>query len=92
MDNGGKGQGGFLSDTVHQVLCVSGVNMPDGDQGAEPANAVTDDDEYVIETSYAFQVAKNLELLTDVQLLLDPANDPSNDSVWIASLRVLITL
>jgi len=59
---------------------------------AEPANAITDDDEYVLETSYAFQVAKNLELLTDVQLLLDPANDPSNSSVWVASLRVLITL
>ncbi|MFW2406096.1 MAG: carbohydrate porin [Gammaproteobacteria bacterium] len=60
---------------------------------AEPANKPAGaDDEYVIETSYKFQLAKNFSLLPDLQLLIDPVNQPSKSSVWIFSVRAILTL
>ena len=49
-------------------------------------------DEYVIETSYKFQLLKNFSLLPDVQLMLDPANNPDKDSAWVVGLRGILTL
>ena len=49
-------------------------------------------DEYVIETSYKFQLLKNFSLLPDVQLVLDPARNPGKDSVWVIGLRGILTL
>ena len=49
-------------------------------------------DEYVIETSYKFQLLKSFSLLPDVQLVLDPANNPDKDSVWVVGLRGILTL
>lgn len=49
-------------------------------------------DGYVVETSYTFQVTPNLSITPDLQLLIDPANYPEKDSVWIGGLRVILTL
>lgn len=49
-------------------------------------------DEYVVETSYKFQLLKSFSLLPDVQLVLDPANNPDKDSVWVVGLRGILTL
>lgn len=57
---------------------------------AEPAEELGD--EYVIETSYKFQLLKGFSLLPDVQLLLDPARNPDKDSVWVLGLRGILTL
>ena len=49
-------------------------------------------DEYVFETSYKFQVWPFLSLTPDLQLLLDPAKNPAESSVWLFGLRAILTL
>jgi porin len=49
-------------------------------------------DETVIETSYKLQLLKSFSLLPDVQLIMDPANNPDKDSVWLVGLRGILTL
>ena len=46
----------------------------------------------MLEVSYRFQLSENLELMPDVQLLLDPADNPDEDRVWIWGLRAKVTL
>lgn len=58
---------------------------------AEPADQSLRD-EYVIETSYKFQLLKSFSLLPDVQLLIDPANNPDKDNIWVFGLRGILTL
>ena len=61
---------------------------------AKPSSETHGDDvndEYVIETSYNIQVARNFALLPDVQLVIDPANNPDQDRVWVGSLRAIVT-
>jgi porin len=58
---------------------------------SEKTNGAELDDEYVIETSYNFQIAKNFSLLPDLQLILDPANFPEKSSVLVSSLRAIVT-
>lgn len=50
------------------------------------------DDEWVLETSYKFQLSKNFSLTPDVQFLQNPANLEDKDSTWVAGLRGIITL
>ena len=50
------------------------------------------DDETVFETSYKFQLSKNFSLTPDVQLVLNPANDPSESSIWVFGVRAILTL
>ena len=49
-------------------------------------------DEYVIETSYKFQLWPEISLTPDVQLLIDPAKNPDKSSVWVFGLRAIFTL
>ena len=50
------------------------------------------DNETVLETSYKFQLSKNFSLTPDLQVVFNPANDPSEDSVWVFGLRVIFTM
>jgi hypothetical protein len=50
------------------------------------------DDETVIETSYKFQLAKNLSLLPDGQIIFNPANNPNKSSIWFIGVRAILTL
>ena len=50
------------------------------------------DDETVIETSYKFQIAKNLSLLADGQVIFNPANNPNKSSIWVVGVRAILTL
>ncbi len=62
---------------------------------ADPVSKTADvevKNEYVIETSYKFQLLKNFSLLPDVQLVLNPANNPTEDHIWIIGLRGILTL
>ena len=60
---------------------------------ADPANQPSGtDDEIVIETSYKFQVAKNVSLMPDLQLVRNPANNPNKSSVWVFGMRLIMTL
>jgi hypothetical protein len=58
---------------------------------ARPANEDLRD-ESVIETSYKFQLLQSFSLLPGVQLILDPVNNPDEDSVWVVGLRGILTL
>ena len=49
-------------------------------------------DEWVIETSYKFQLSRNFSLTPDVQVLFNPANNPGKNSVWVAGIRAILTL
>lgn len=49
-------------------------------------------DELVIETSYRAQVSPSISLMPDLQLLFDPANNPSADTAWIAGIRAIVNL
>ena len=48
--------------------------------------------EYVLETSYGFQLTPWFSLTPDVQLVLDPADQPDKSSVWVFGLRTIIAL
>ena len=49
-------------------------------------------DEYVLETSFRVQITRNFSLLPNLQLLLDPADNPDADSVLVIGLRAGIAL
>jgi porin len=44
-------------------------------------------DQYVIETYYRYQLAKQLAITPDIQLMIDPPNNPNHDKLWILGLR-----
>ncbi len=49
-------------------------------------------DETVVEASYKFQLTPNVSLTPDLQYLKNPALNPDQDELWIASARVILTL
>jgi len=93
--NGGAGvsaekalSGGFQYTVRNDQKWVLGAGWA---KPSEKTNGAKLDDEYVIETSYNFQVAKNFALLPDLQLIIDPANNPDKSKVWVAGLRAILT-
>jgi porin len=93
--NGGAGvaaeqalSGGFQYTVRADQKWVLGVGWA---KPSEKTNGAKLDDEYVIETSYNFQLAKNFALLPDLQLVVDPANNPDQSKVWVAGLRAILT-
>lgn len=48
--------------------------------------------ETVLEASYKMQLAKNFFLTPDIQYIHHPARSPTEGSVWVTGLRVLLTL
>jgi porin len=47
--------------------------------------------EKALETSYLWQVTANTSFLADVQVILDPAQNPDKDSVWMGGMRLRLT-
>ncbi len=47
--------------------------------------------EKVLEASYLWQITANTSLLPDLQLVLDPANNQEEDTIWMAGLRLRLT-
>jgi porin len=61
----------------------AGLNKPSNNtHGADPGT------EKVLEASYLWQITANISLLPDLQLIIDPANNPTEDFVWTAGLRL----
>ncbi len=50
------------------------------------------DDETVLETSYKFQVSRELSLLADGQVIFNPANNPGKSSIFVVGIRAILTL
>lgn len=46
-------------------------------------------DEWVLETSYMFQLSENISLTPDVQLLFNPAKNRNRDRLWVFSFRIM---
>ena len=44
--------------------------------------------EKVLEASYLWQITANTSLTPDLQWIIDPANNPAENSVWTAGLRL----
>jgi porin len=49
-------------------------------------------DQYSFETYYRFQFAQNLAITPSVQLLVNPALNPDNDTIWILGVQLRLTL
>ena len=50
------------------------------------------DNETVLETSYKFQLSQNFSVTPDLQIVFNPANDPSESSVWVVGLRAIFSM
>ncbi len=50
------------------------------------------DDQYVIETYYRYQLTQQLAITPDIQLLIDPAQNPNHDRLWVFGLRARLAL
>jgi porin len=60
-----------------------GLNKP-SDKTYQPGLS----DEKVLEASYLWQITANTSLLPDLQLVLDPAQNPEESRIWTAGLRL----
>jgi len=49
-------------------------------------------DQYTAELYYRFQLAQNLAITPDVQLIIDPALNPDESTIWIFGLRARLAL
>jgi len=50
------------------------------------------DSESLLETSYQFQLSKNFSLTPNLQVIFDPASNPTESSIWVFGLRAILTL
>jgi porin len=50
------------------------------------------DDQYTMELFYRIQLAKDLAVTPDVQLIINPALNPEDDSVFIAGIRLRLAI
>lgn len=51
-----------------------------------------DDDQYTTEIFYRLQLAPNFAITPDIQLLIDPAQNPDEEALWVFGIRARITL
>ncbi|UCD34719.1 MAG: carbohydrate porin [Nitrospiraceae bacterium] len=50
------------------------------------------DEQWTAELFYRVQIAQNLAITPDVQLIIDPALNPDDDTIWVFGLRARLTL
>jgi porin len=50
------------------------------------------DSESLLETSYQFQLSKNFSFTPNLQVIFDPAGNPSESSICVFGLRAILTL
>lgn len=72
---------------LDQRTDVLGVGLNWGEPGDESLR-----DQITLEAFYRFQFAQNLALTPSVQYLKDPALNPDREDLWIAGLRLRVTL
>lgn len=95
---GGKGSGaeenrlleknvtiGLIARFYKSDLLGVGYNI------GEPTGTVTTNQQ-VTELFYRLQFSQGIALTPSIQLLLDPANNPGEDKIWVAGIRARITL
>ena len=95
---GGKGDGadanrllekditlGFIRRFFKSDLLGFGYNV------GEPTGLVTINQQ-VSELFYRLQLSQGIAITPSIQLLIDPANNPSEDRIWVAGVRARLTL
>jgi len=50
------------------------------------------DDQYTFEVYYRLQITDQFALTPDIQYLVDPAQNPTEDSLWVFGLRARLAL
>jgi porin len=50
------------------------------------------DEQYAFELFYHLQVTQELAITPDIQLLIDPALNPDEDSIWVFGVRARLAL
>lgn len=55
-------------------------------------DSVFENNEYVIESSYRMDFSPHVSIMPDLQLLLNPTNNPSVDSDFVVGFRVVLNL
>jgi porin len=75
------GLGYYFSDT--KDLLGVGLNW------GSPADG---DDQYTTEVFYRLQLTPNFAITPDIQLFVDPAQNPDEDALWVFGLRARLTL
>mgnify|MGYP001815169990 FL=1 len=79
---------GFSYQMAFQDWLTVGVGVNDPSDKTYEAGLNT---EKVLEASYLWQITANTSLLPDLQLIMDPANNPEHDTVWSAGIRLRLT-
>jgi len=74
----GTGAGYYFSES--RDLLGFGINW-----GRPPESGL--DDQYTAELFYRLQLAQNLAITPDVQMLINPALNPNEDVIWVFGLR-----
>jgi len=62
-----------------------------GANWGRPSEGSTGDqvrNQYTLETYFRWQVLPQVQIVPSIQLILDPALNPSVDNLWVPSLRV----
>ena len=80
--------GGFSWRMAFQDWLTVGLGF---NKPSEETYGMRLDTETVLEASYLWQLTANTSLTPDLQLILDPANNPHDDSVWTAGIRLRLT-
>jgi porin len=52
----------------------------------------SDENQYTYEAYYRLQLLRQVQLVPDVQFIVNPANDPSTNSLWVIGLRLRVAL
>jgi porin len=81
--------GGFSWRMAFQDWLTVGVGLNKPSEETHGSELGT---EKVLEASYLWQLTANMSLTPDLQLILDPANNPEESAVWMAGIRLRITL
>jgi porin len=80
--------GGYAPNGIGEV--GSGHQLGFGANWGQPNDALfgTDlDDQYALEAYFRLQITKEIAIMPDVQLLINPALNPEGDTIWVFGLR-----
>jgi porin len=90
--NGGGGVAARkYAATGFKVQALFDQMISAGAAWSEPADQ-TLRDEYAFEVSYVYQLSQNFSLTPDIQLVIDPADNPAESKSWVLGLRALLKL
>jgi carbohydrate-selective porin OprB len=92
---GGWSEGWLIDRNIAFGIGYQPTNAPSDLFGvafgwADPANEFLND-QYTAEMFYRFHVTPHFAVTPDVQLIVDPALDPTEDELWVLGVRARVT-